>query len=91
MPAPYEIVDANQAVADVAYRLSEVVAIYPITPSSAMGEWADQWASEGRENLWGDVPSVMEMQSEGGRPAPYTARCRPGRWPPPSPRRRASF
>ncbi|MDD5303898.1 MAG: hypothetical protein PHS14_12430, partial [Elusimicrobia bacterium] len=66
MPNTHEIVDANQAVADVSYRLSEVVAIYPITPSSAMGEWADQWASEGRKNLWGDVPSIMEMQSEGG-------------------------
>ena len=66
MPISHEIVDANQAVSDVAYRLSEVVAIYPITPSSNMGEWADQWASEGRRNLWGDVPSVMEMQSEGG-------------------------
>ncbi len=61
-----EILDANQAVADVAFRLSEVVAIYPITPSSPMGEWADQWANEGRKNLWGDIPSVMEMQSEGG-------------------------
>ncbi|MDP3542617.1 MAG: pyruvate:ferredoxin (flavodoxin) oxidoreductase [Elusimicrobiota bacterium] len=66
MPKTHKILDANEAVADVAYRLSEVVAIYPITPSSAMGEWADQWASEGRKNLWGDVPSVMEMQSEGG-------------------------
>ncbi len=66
MPDSYEIVDANQAVSDVAYRLSEVVAIYPITPSSAMGEWADQWAAQGRQNLWGDVPSVIEMQSEGG-------------------------
>jgi len=66
MPISHEIVDANQAVSDVAYRLSEVVAIYPITPSSNMGEWADQWASEGRKNLWGDIPSVMEMQSEGG-------------------------
>ncbi|MBI5247591.1 MAG: pyruvate:ferredoxin (flavodoxin) oxidoreductase [Elusimicrobia bacterium] len=66
MPTPFQIVDANEAVADVAYRLSEVVAIYPITPSSAMGEWADQWASEGRGNIWGDVPSVLEMQSEGG-------------------------
>jgi len=62
----FQIVDGNEAAADVAYRLSEVVAIYPITPSSTMGEWADQWASEGRKNLWGDVPSVMEMQSEGG-------------------------
>ena len=66
MPQTLSIVDGNEAAADVAYRLSEVVAIYPITPSSNMGEWADQWASEGRLNLWGDVPSVMEMQSEGG-------------------------
>src|SRR3989449_1168079 len=59
-------IDANEAVAHVAYQLSEVVAIYPITPSSAMGEWADQWAAQQRPNLWGSVPSVAEMQSEGG-------------------------
>ncbi|MBS1714551.1 MAG: pyruvate:ferredoxin (flavodoxin) oxidoreductase [Armatimonadetes bacterium] len=58
--------DGNEAVATVAYRLNEVCAIYPITPSSAMAEWADQWASEGRTNLWGQVPDVIEMQSEGG-------------------------
>src|SRR5215831_2783124 len=58
--------DANEAVANVAYRVSEVIAIYPITPSSAMGEWADQWASEGLPNIWGTVPHVIEMQSEGG-------------------------
>jgi pyruvate-ferredoxin/flavodoxin oxidoreductase len=58
--------DANEAVAHVAYRVNEVIAIYPITPSSPMGEWADQWASEGRPNLWGTVPRVIEMQSEGG-------------------------
>ena len=46
--------------------MSEVIAIYPITPSSAMGEWADQWASERRPNLWGTVPLVVEMQSEAG-------------------------
>jgi pyruvate-ferredoxin/flavodoxin oxidoreductase len=66
MPEQQSIIDGNEAAADVAYRLSEVVAIYPITPSSTMGELADQWASEGRPNLWGDVPSVMEMQSEAG-------------------------
>ena len=60
------IVDGNEAAADVAYRLNEVIAIYPITPASAMGEWADQWQSEGRRNLWGAVPTVIEMQSEGG-------------------------
>ncbi len=58
--------DANEAVANVAYRVNEVIAIYPITPSSAMGEWADQWASERVPNIWGTVPHVMEMQSEGG-------------------------
>src|SRR5580765_6867715 len=58
--------DANEAVAQVAYQLSEVIAIYPITPSSAMGESADQWAAQRRPNLWGSVPSVVEMQSEGG-------------------------
>ena len=59
-------VDGNEAVARIAYRLSDLVAIYPITPSSAMGEWADQWAAQGVPNLWGTVPSVAELQSEGG-------------------------
>ncbi|HQC64555.1 MAG TPA: 2-oxoacid:acceptor oxidoreductase family protein, partial [Anaerolineaceae bacterium] len=58
--------DANEATAHVAYRLSEVIAIYPITPSSNMGEFADQWAAERVPNLWGTIPSVIEMQSEGG-------------------------
>src|SRR5512132_3391459 len=58
--------DGNEAAAHVAYQLSDVIAIYPITPSSAMGEWADQWAAERRPNLWGTAPSVVEMQSEGG-------------------------
>jgi len=62
----FEVVDANEAVARVAYRASEVIAIYPITPSSAMGELSDEWAAAGRTNLWGDVPRVVEMQSEGG-------------------------
>jgi pyruvate-ferredoxin/flavodoxin oxidoreductase len=65
MPA-FKTLDANEAVAGVAYRLSEVIAIYPITPSSAMGEWSDQWASDGKPNLWGTMPRVVEMQSEGG-------------------------
>jgi pyruvate-ferredoxin/flavodoxin oxidoreductase len=60
------ILDANEACASVAYRLAEVIAIYPITPSSPMGEWADQWKAEGRKNIWGAVPLVAEMQSEGG-------------------------
>src|SRR5436309_5522892 len=63
---PFAMVDGNEAVARVAYALNEVIAIYPITPSSNMGEWADQWASEKRKNLWGTIPSVVEMQSEGG-------------------------
>ncbi|HWC64618.1 MAG TPA: pyruvate:ferredoxin (flavodoxin) oxidoreductase [Thermoanaerobaculia bacterium] len=58
--------DANEAVASVAHRLSEVIAIYPITPSSPMGEFADEWSASGRRNLWGAVPQVTEMQSEAG-------------------------
>ena len=58
--------DANEAVARVAYKLNEAIAIYPITPASPMGEWADAWSSQGMSNLWGTVPSVVEMQSEGG-------------------------
>jgi pyruvate-ferredoxin/flavodoxin oxidoreductase len=60
------ILDGNAAAADVAYRLNEVIAIYPITPASPMGEWSDQWQDEGRKNIWGAVPKVIEMQSEGG-------------------------
>ena len=60
------IKDANEAVASVAYKFSEMVAIYPITPSSPMAEWCDQWATEGKKNLWGIVPEVVEMESEGG-------------------------
>ncbi len=59
-------IDGNEAVANVAYRLNEVMAIYPITPSSTMAELCDQWSSEGRQNLWGTIPSVVEYQSEGG-------------------------
>ncbi len=59
-------VDGNEAAASVAYRLSEIAAIYPITPSSAMGELADEWAAKNRPNLFGSVPKVVEMQSEGG-------------------------
>jgi len=64
--AVYETLDANEAVARVAYKLNEVIAIYPITPASPMGEWADAWAAAEEPNLWGTVPSVIEMQSEGG-------------------------
>jgi pyruvate-ferredoxin/flavodoxin oxidoreductase len=60
------IVDGNEAAASVAHRLSEVIAIYPITPSSNMGELADAWSAHGEKNVWGLVPDVVEMQSEGG-------------------------
>ncbi len=59
-------VDGNEATASVAHRTNEVIAIYPITPSSNMGEAADEWAAAGRKNIWGTVPEVSEMQSEGG-------------------------
>ena len=59
-------VDGNEAAAKIAHKLSEVIAIYPITPSSPMGEFADAWTAAGRTNLWGAVPQVIEMQSEGG-------------------------
>jgi len=60
------VLDGNEATASVAYRLNEVIAIYPITPSSPMGELADEWAARGQTNIWGTVPTVVEMQSEGG-------------------------
>ncbi|MBV8259125.1 MAG: pyruvate:ferredoxin (flavodoxin) oxidoreductase, partial [Actinobacteria bacterium] len=60
------VLDGNEAAALVAHRTSEVIAIYPITPASAMGELADEWSAKGRPNLWGDVPVVIEMQSEAG-------------------------
>jgi pyruvate-ferredoxin/flavodoxin oxidoreductase len=59
-------IDGNEAAAYVAHKTNEVIAIYPITPSSNMGEWCDQWSSEGKKNIWGTVPTVVEMQSEGG-------------------------
>ena len=62
----YKTIDGNEAVADVAYKTNEVIAIYPITPSSPMGEWSDAWAAAGKPNIWGTVPTVVEMQSEGG-------------------------
>lgn len=59
-------IDGNEAVASVAFRVSEVIAIYPITPSSGMGELSDEWAAQGKTNIWGSVPKVVELQSEGG-------------------------
>ncbi|RPJ26254.1 MAG: pyruvate:ferredoxin (flavodoxin) oxidoreductase, partial [Chloroflexi bacterium] len=66
MKKPVIMIDGNEATASVAHRLSEVIAIYPITPSSNMGEFADEWSAKGKPNLWGTVPLVVEMQSEGG-------------------------
>jgi pyruvate-ferredoxin/flavodoxin oxidoreductase len=63
---PMVTIDGNEAAAYVAHRTNEVIAIYPITPSSAMGEWADEWSAKGTPNIWGSVPQVIEMQSEGG-------------------------
>jgi len=59
-------IDGNEAAASVAHKLSDVIAIYPITPSSPMGEWADFWSAAGQTNIWGTIPLVQEMQSEGG-------------------------
>ena len=86
---PYACLDGNEAAARVAHRLSEVIAIYPITPASPMGELADAWSASGETNLWGAVPEVIEMQSEAGRPASCTARYRPARSRPRSRPRRA--
>ena len=66
MTRSVKTLDGNEAAASIAYRTNEICAIYPITPSSTMGELADQWASEGKPNIWGTVPHVVEMQSEGG-------------------------
>ncbi|HEX6268964.1 MAG TPA: pyruvate:ferredoxin (flavodoxin) oxidoreductase [Anaerolineales bacterium] len=66
MNQPVVMTDGNEATASVAHRLSEIIAIYPITPSSAMGEFSDEWSAKGKKNLWGTIPLVIEMQSEGG-------------------------
>src|SRR4051794_36775742 len=66
MSRPRVTIDGNEAAAYVAHKINEVIAIYPITPSSPMGEWSDQWSSEGKPNIWGSIPEVIEMQSEAG-------------------------
>lgn len=63
------MIDGNEATASVAHRINDVCAIYPITPSSNMGEFADEWSAQGKTNIWGTVPDVIEMQSEGGASA----------------------
>ncbi len=82
------MLDANEAVARVAYALNEVIAIYPITPASPMGEWADAWSAAGAKNLWGTVPSVIEMQSEGGAAGAIHGALQTGALARPSRRRR---
>src|ERR1700727_2230085 len=66
MSENHATMDGNTAVAHVAYRVNEVCAIYPITPSSTMAELADEWAALGVANIWGNVPVIQQMQSEGG-------------------------
>jgi len=66
MSKDIRMIDGNEAVALIAHKTNEVIAIYPITPSSPMGEHADAWTAEGRSNIWGTVPDVIEMQAEGG-------------------------
>ena len=66
MSKTIRMIDGNEAVAAVAHKINEVIAIYPITPSSPMGEHADAWSAQGKTNIWGTVPDVMEMQAEGG-------------------------
>src|SRR5512137_211862 len=66
MDQKWVCLDGNEAAARVAYALSEVIAIFPITPASPMAEYSDDWAAAGKPNLWGKVPEVIEMQSEGG-------------------------
>ena len=66
MSRQWTCIDGNEAAARVAYALSEVIAVYPITPASTMGEHADDWAAADRPNRWGLTPDVIEMQSEAG-------------------------
>ena len=73
------MIDANEAAASVAFRVSEAIAIYPITPSSTMAELCDEWASKGKTNLWGNIPELAEMQSEGGRRRRRARRAAGGR------------
>ncbi len=76
--------DANEAVAKIAYAASEVIAIYPITPASPMGEHADAWMAERRCNVWGAIPEVIEMQSEAGAAGAVHGALQADRWRRPS-------
>ena len=81
--------EGNEAAAYVAHQTNEVIAIYPITPASPMGELADAWSTIRRKNIYGTVPDVIEMQSEGGAAGAVHGPCRPGPCRPRSPPRRA--
>lgn len=85
------ILDGNEAAASVAYRLNEVIAIYPITPASPMGEWADQWQEEGRKNIWGRSPRSSKCKVREALPGHCMAPFRPGRWGRRLPRLRVCF
>ena len=69
MAREFVTIDGNEAAAHIAHKTNEVIAIYPITPSSPMGEWADEWSARRHKNIWGTVPLVVEMQSEAGAAA----------------------
>jgi len=85
---PKLTVDANEGVANVAYRLNEVMAIYPITPSSPMAEFCDQWVSEGKKNLWAPSRRSWRLQSEGGAVGSVHGALQTGLRSPPRSRRR---
>jgi pyruvate-ferredoxin/flavodoxin oxidoreductase len=76
-----QTIDGNGAVASVAFRTSEVIAIYPITPSSTMAEQADAWAGNGLKNVWGDVPEWSKCSQKPGPLLPCMVRFRPARFP----------
>jgi len=77
-PGVFKTMEGNEAVASVAYRNSEVISIYPITPSSPMAEYCDAWSAENKPNLWGTVPSITEMQSEAGAAGALHGACQTG-------------
>jgi pyruvate-ferredoxin/flavodoxin oxidoreductase len=89
MKAVAATMDGNAAVAHVAYRVNEVCAIFPITPASPMAELADEWAAQGVANIWGNVPAIQEMQSEGGAAGAVHGALQAGALTTTSPRRRA--
>jgi pyruvate-ferredoxin/flavodoxin oxidoreductase len=84
-PRQITTIDGNEAAAYVACKTNEVIAIYPITPSSPMSELADQWSSAGQPNLWGTAPLVQEMQAEGGAAGAIHGALQAGRFPQPLP------